>query len=117
MRNPDGSALDGTNVQQLSDGELEARRQIRDTFEFIKKSLEGFETSYIVDIGPSIGIRESRRIVGPYQVTEDDILDCADFPDSIGVNGWPVEDHVFGDVLFKFPRGRTRAATTRCRSG
>ena len=33
----------------------------------------------------------------------EDILQCADFPDSIGVNGWPVEAHVSGNVLLKFP--------------
>jgi hypothetical protein len=58
-----------------------------------------------VDIAPSIGIRETRRIIGAYQVTEDDILDCADFSDSIGVNGWPVEAHVAGDVELRWQRG------------
>ena len=39
-----------------------------------------------------------------YSVTEDDILDCADFPDAVGVNGWPVEEHVAGNVEFRFQR-------------
>jgi FAD dependent oxidoreductase len=61
-----------------------------------------------VDIAPQIGIRETRRIVGPYQLTEDDVLGCADFGDTIGVNGWPVEAHVAGTVEFRWqtkPRG------------
>src|SRR6202048_5327049 len=33
----------------------------------------------------------------------DDVLGCASFADSIGVNGWPMESHVAGDVIFKFP--------------
>ena len=33
----------------------------------------------------------------------DDVLGCASFEDSIGVNGWPMEQHVAGDVVFKFP--------------
>jgi hypothetical protein len=37
-------------------------------------------------------------------VTEEDILGCADFPDAIGVQGWPVEAHVAGDVSFVFAR-------------
>src|SRR5258707_7224894 len=28
---------------------------------------------------------------------------CASFADSIGVNGWPMDSHVAGDVIFKFP--------------
>ena len=33
----------------------------------------------------------------------EDVLGCASFDDSIGVNGWPIESHVAGDVIFKFP--------------
>jgi hypothetical protein len=32
------------------------------------------------------------------------VLDCADFRDAIGVNGWPVEEHKAGDVEFRFQR-------------
>jgi hypothetical protein len=105
LANPDGSPVDGTDVRQLSYGEVLGRRQAWDAWEFIRDVTPGFENSYIVDIAPQIGIRETRRIVGEYQLTQDDILDCADFSDSIGVNGWPVEAHVAGDVDIRFPRG------------
>ncbi|WP_369140507.1 FAD-dependent oxidoreductase [Modestobacter versicolor] len=104
LSNADGSAVDGTDVRQLTHGEIQGRRQVRDTFAFIRERTPGFQDSYVVDIAPQIGIRETRRIVGPYQLTEDDVLDCVDFPDTIGVNGWPVEAHVQGDVEFRFPR-------------
>jgi hypothetical protein len=102
LSNADGSAVDGTDVRQLTRGEIEGRRQVKDAFAFIKQVTPGFQDSYIVDIAPSIGIRETRRIVGAYQLTEDDVLGCADFDDTIGVNGWPVEAHVAGDVEFRF---------------
>ena len=108
IRNPDGSAVSGIDAEQLSFGEVEGRRQVRDTFEFIRAAAPGFERAHIADIAPQIGIRETRRVRGEYMLTEDDVLDCADFPDSIGVNGWPVEAHVAGDVSFVFqkhPRG------------
>ena len=57
-----------------------------------------------MDIAPQIGIRETRRIIGAYQLTEDDVLGCADFADTIGVNGWPVESHVAGTVEFRWQR-------------
>ena len=101
---PDGGPVDGTNVEELSHGEVVGRRQVRDAFAFIREVTPGFEDSYIVDIAPQIGIRETRRIVGEYRLTEDDILDCADFRDSIGVNGWPVEAHVTGDVEIRWQR-------------
>jgi hypothetical protein len=71
-------------------------------FRFIKEVTPGFENAYIVEIAPQIGIRETRRISGEYQLTEQDILGCRDFADAIGVNGWPVEAHVKGDVKFVF---------------
>jgi hypothetical protein len=71
-------------------------------FEFLR-TVPGFENSYIVDLPPQLGIRETRRIVGGYMLSGDDVLGCAAFDDSIGVNGWPMESHVAGDVIFKFP--------------
>ena len=102
-RPADGGPLDGTNVEQLTYGELEGRRQIQHVFEFIRKNAPGFGNSYLVDIAPQLGIRETRRIIGEYQLTVDDVLGCADFPDAIGVSGWPVEAHVSGNVVVKFP--------------
>src|SRR3954469_22078238 len=86
IRNPDASAVSGIDALQLAYGEVEGRRQVWDTFQFIRESAPGFERSYIADIAPQIGIRETRRIGGVYQLTEADVLDCADFRDAIGVN-------------------------------
>jgi hypothetical protein len=106
IKNPDGTAVDGTDLRQLSFGEVEGRAQCWDVFQFIKSVTPGFEDAYIVEIAPQIGIRETRRIVGEYQLTDTDILGCRDFDDAIGVQGWPVEAHVKGDVKFVFaPRG------------
>lgn len=104
IRNADGTAVSGIDAEQLAWGEIEGRRQCREVFEFIRASTPGFERAYIVEIAPQIGIRETRRVKGKIVVSEDDILDCADFPDSIGVNGWPVEAHIAGDVKFVFAR-------------
>jgi len=104
IRNPDGTAVSGIDAVQLSYGEVEGRRQCWDVFEFIREVTPGFEKSYIVEIAPQLGIRETRRVKGETMVSEAEILDCADFPDSIGVNGWPVEAHIAGDVKFVFAR-------------
>ena len=104
IRNPDGSAVSGINADELAFGEVEGRRQVRNTFEFIREVTPGFEHAYIADIAPQIGIRETRRVRGEYMLTEEDVLDCVDFADAIGVNGWPVEDHIAGDVEFRFQK-------------
>lgn len=106
IKNADGTAVSGIDAEQLSDGEVEGRRQCWDVFEFIREVTPGFDNAYIVEIAPQIGIRETRRFIGDYLLTEDDILGCRDFDDSIGVNGWPVEAHIKGDVKFVFaPEG------------
>jgi hypothetical protein len=106
MKNPDGSAVDGTDARSLSAGEIEGRRQIVDYLHFLRAKVPGFEGAYALEIAPQLGIRETRRLVGEYVVTGDDVVGCADFDDTIGVNGWPLEKHVAGDVQWGwFPDG------------
>jgi hypothetical protein len=101
LANEDGTAVNGTDAAQLSASEIEGRRQISDVFRFLK-TVPGFEQSYIVDIAPQVGVRETRRIIGGYQLTEADVIGCASFDDTIGVNGWPLELHEAGDVIFRW---------------
>jgi hypothetical protein len=104
IRNADGAALDATDAAQLSEGELEGRRQIADYFNFLRNEIPGFEHSSIVDIAPQIGIRESRRVTGAYSLTGEDILSSARFDDSIGINAWPMERHAADRIDWGFPR-------------
>jgi hypothetical protein len=103
IKTRNGKAIDGTDAGELSTGEIEGRRQALAFFEFLRRAVPGFGDAYIVDIPPQIGIRETRRITGRYQLTGADVTACASFPDSIGVNGWPIENHVAGDVLWQWP--------------
>lgn len=98
----DGSAVNGLDPDQLTRGEIEGRRQAAAAFEFLR-TVPGFEKSYIVDLPPQLGIRETRRVRGGYQLSGEDVLGCVSFEDSIGVNGWPMEQHIAGDVVFRFP--------------
>lgn len=103
LANADGQAMDGTDARELSQAESLGRRQIAEVARFLKE-VPGFENCYIVDIAPQVGIRETRRVHGHYMLTESDVLDCASFDDTIGVNGWPLELHVKGDVEFRWPQ-------------
>ena len=98
----DGAAINGLEPDDLTRGEIDGRRQAVKAFNFLR-TVPGFEKSYIVDLPPQLGIRETRRIVGGYMLSGEDVLGCASFEDSVGVNGWPIESHVAGDVVFKFP--------------
>jgi hypothetical protein len=103
VKTADGRAVDGTDAQELSAGEIEGRRQAMAFFEFLRREAPGFADSYVVDIPPQLGIRETRRIAGHYRLSAEDVLACASFVDTVGVNGWPVESHVAGDVVWRWP--------------
>jgi hypothetical protein len=102
LKRADGGAINGLEPDDLTRGEVDGRKQAVQAFEFLR-TVPGFEKSYIVDLPPQLGIRETRRVIGGYQLSGEDVLSCASFADSIGVNGWPIEDHVAGDVVFRFP--------------
>ena len=103
LKNADGSAVDGTDARSLSAGEVEGRRQAVDYLRFLRARVPGFEDAYVLEIAPQIGIRETRRLIGEATLSADDVLGCAGFDDSIGVNGWPLELHVAGNVEWRWP--------------
>jgi FAD dependent oxidoreductase len=103
LKNADGSAVDGTDARSLSGGEVEGRRQALGYLDFLRARVPGFEAAYILEIAPQVGIRETRRLAGEHVLSADDVLGCADFADTIGVNGWPLELHVAGDVEWRWP--------------
>ena len=103
LANREGNAMDGTDARELSDAEVLGRRQIASVAGFLRE-VPGFERSYVSDIAPQVGIRETRRVRGLYELSESDVLDCASFDDTIGVNGWPLELHLKGDVEFRWPK-------------
>ena len=103
VANPDGTPVNGVDAEELSYGEIEGRRQIADAFVLLKGAIPAFADAYLVDIPPQIGVRETRRVQGDYVLNAEDVLHCASFDDTIGVNSWPIEDHVAGDVVFRWP--------------
>ncbi len=103
VKTEEGRAVDGTNALEFSQGEIEGRKQALSFFQFLEREAPGFADAYIIDIPPQLGIRETRRIAGAYRLTADDVLGCASFPDTIGVNGWPLEIHVAGDIVWRWP--------------
>jgi hypothetical protein len=72
--------------------------------------VKGFENAYISVVAPMVGIRESRRIVGEYTLTEDDYLNEARFPDAVARNSYPIDIHSAtarsGLIMKHLPRGR-----------
>ncbi len=77
----------------LTDAEVEGRRQARQILAFMRKHIPGFENCRIISTGPHIGVRESRKIHGIYKLTAEDLLDNRMFEDAIAMGGYPIDIH------------------------
>ena len=78
---------------ELTEAEIEGHRQVLELYNFMKDNIKGFEDSNLLQIAPQIGVRESRRIVGEYTLTEDDIVNCVKFEDSIARGCYSIDVH------------------------
>lgn len=87
------SGVDGTDPSSLTFGEIEGRNQMKELQKYLKGYVPGFENAYLDRVAPFLGIRESRRIVGQYILTEDDLTNCRHFDDVIAVGSYPLDIH------------------------
>ena len=87
------NGVDATDPASLTFGEMTAAEQNDEIARYLKAYIPGFENAYVDRTSPFLGIRESRRIVGEYVLTEDDIFNCAHFDDVIAVASYPVDLH------------------------
>jgi hypothetical protein len=83
----------GDDKKELTEACLSGRRQAEATFRFMKAFLPGFEGSFLMDTGSMLGVRESRRLVGDYVLTEEDVETYRKFPDVVVSNQGGVEIH------------------------
>ena len=107
----------GTDVWDLSYAEWESRRQMRQIAAFLRRYVPGFEKSYVVQSGVNIGVRETRRILGDYQLTADDILQARKFTDVIARSTYPIDIHNpegRGTTLKRVPPGEAYDIPLRC---
>jgi hypothetical protein len=107
----------GTDVWDLSYAEWMSRRQMRQIAEFLKRYVPGFEKSYVMQSGVNVGVRETRRIIGDYQLSADDVLSARKFDDAIARGSYPVDIHNpdgKGTVLKRLPPGEAYDIPLRC---
>ena len=77
----------------LTEAEVEGRKQAHQIVAFMRKYIPGFEHCRIIQTGPHIGIRESRKIDGKYKLTAEDLLANRMFPDAVAMGGYPIDVH------------------------
>ena len=84
---------DGTDVEDLTAAEVEGRAQVTALMEFFRTDVPGFADASLLDTAATIGVRETRRIAGDYELTIDDLRTGRHFDDVIALCAYPVDIH------------------------
>lgn len=75
--------IDGLELSDISKAEVSLRNQMEPICEYLRKNVRGFENCYIMDSADTLGVRETRRVMGSYVMTEQDLLDGKKFDDVV----------------------------------
>ncbi len=85
--------VDGTDPDSLTQAEIEGRRQAIALVQFFNRYCPGMEKAYLIDTGAQVGIRETRRIIGKYMLTRDDVQQARRFDDAIARYSFYLDIH------------------------
>lgn len=91
------SDLRALDIEELTQAEIEGRKQAFIFEEFFRKEVPGYEASKIIGLSHQIGVRETRRVYGEYRLTKEDCLSGHIPQDLILLCGAPIEDHRKGE--------------------
>ncbi len=96
-----------SDADQLTAAEIDGRRQVRAYMDIARKYGGANNEPCLLDLGSTIGIRETRSFAANYRLNEDDVLECRRFPDAIANGTYPIDVHdpETGRFKFKQPQG------------
>jgi len=99
-----GGNIDGTDTAAVSATVGTLMEQVWKTSVFLKKHLPGFEQAAFAGLAPRVGVRETRRVMGDYLLTKDDVVSGRKFPDSAVAKGAQhVDIHQSGTTQIRIP--------------
>lgn len=75
--------IDGTDHKDLIKGELLLRKQMGEVIDFLRRYIPGYENCQLKDSADILGVRETRRIMGEYILSDEDVLSGARFKDVV----------------------------------
>ncbi len=107
----------GLDAFDLTAAEIEGRRQVYELFRLFKARSPRFKDSYLLKMGVQVGVRETRRVMGAYSLTVDDIAEARKFDDGIARSNFNVDIHNpkgGGIHLVKVPEGNYYEVPYRC---
>jgi hypothetical protein len=74
----------------LTAAEQEGRRRALAVARVLR-TLPAFERAFVSHAAPQVGVRESRRVIGRYLLTREDVLSARTFEDAVARASWPIE--------------------------
>ncbi|MHB2166887.1 FAD-dependent oxidoreductase [Alsobacter sp. R-9] len=77
--------------------------QVFQCAQFLRSSVPGFSDASISGMSPRIGIRETRRVLGDYVLTEEDVLEARKRPDGVAKGCHHVDIHQDGTGQIRIP--------------
>lgn len=84
---------DGSDARDKTRAEFEGRRNAFALAEYFYNNVPGFEHGRIQRLACEIGVRETRRLVGEYSLTGNDVRQGKTFDDAIGLGCWAIDIH------------------------
>jgi len=81
------------DIFELTEAEFEAREQVFEILAFLRNNIEGFEKARVISTALHIGIRESRKVVGEYTITQEDLISLRRFDDAIAAANYAIDIH------------------------
>lgn len=75
--------VDMTKVSDIFPADLELRRQIRLLLKFLQENIPGYENCRVIGSGATTGVRETRRVMGEYLLTAEDMVEGKKFEDVV----------------------------------
>lgn len=85
--------VDATDASELSGAMSAMRRVAADFAEFFREHIPGYGDSYLLQVAEQAGVRESRRVIGLHVLTGEEVVEAAEFSDSVGYCGATVDVH------------------------
>lgn len=85
--------VDATDSESLTQGEIEGRRQVEIILNFLRKYVPGCGGARLMSTGATLGIRESRHILGEALLTLDDVLRARVPEDAVALCSNSVDVH------------------------
>ncbi len=95
--------IDATDSRELSRALPVLVEQVETCARFAQKRLPGFAGAALTGVAPRVGVRETRRVVGEYVLTAEEVVEGRKSPECVAKGGHHVDIHGAGTWQKRIP--------------